>query len=318
MFYPQLVAGPIERPQNLLHQFREKHEFDYDRIVEGLKQIMWGIFKKVVIADRLALYVTEVYGHPNESSGYTFILATVFFAFQVYCDFSGYSDIAIGTARVMGFKLMTNFDRPFISKNVTEFWRRWHISLSTWLRDYLYTPISIATRNWETKSILFALMVTFLVSGVWHGAGWNFIIFGALQGIAACWDVLTKKTRKKIAKSMNIKLYNAISIILTFGYQCIAWIFFRSTSVAEAFLILKKIIHLHGKLYLPNASTMAYSFFAIIALFILDYRNNKIDIRQWVLSNKRGYIRYASYCIMILLILLIGVFDGGQFIYFQF
>ena len=176
MFYPQLVAGPIERPQNLIHQFYEKHTFDYSRVVAGLKLMLWGLFKKIVIADRLAIYVNAVYNNPTHHSGITLILATVFFAFQIYCDFSGYSDIAIGAAKIMGFKLMTNFNRPYFSRNISEFWKRWHISLSTWFKDYLY--ISLGGRRVSIPRWYFNLLFVFLVSGLWHGANWTFLIWG--------------------------------------------------------------------------------------------------------------------------------------------
>jgi D-alanyl-lipoteichoic acid acyltransferase DltB (MBOAT superfamily) len=167
MFYPQLVAGPIERPQNMLHQFYEKHYFDFERIIDGLKLMLWGLFIKLVIADRLAIFVNAVYNNPEKHSGLTLAIATIFFAFQIYCDFSGYSNIAIGAARVMGFKLMTNFNRPYFSRSIAEFWKRWHISLSTWFSDYLYIPLGgnrVSVPRWY-----FNLFFVFLVSGLWHG-----------------------------------------------------------------------------------------------------------------------------------------------------
>jgi len=330
MFYPQLVAGPIERPQNLLHQFREKYDFNYDRVTSGLKLMAWGLFKKVVIADRLGVVVDTIYNNPHDYNSLSMLIATIFFAFQVYCDFSGYSDIAIGSARVMGIKLMTNFDRPFVSKNVTEFWRRWHISLSTWLRDYLFTPISISARNWETKGILFALMITFLISGIWHGAGWNFVIFGALQGIGACWDVLTKKTRKKISKSINLQLYNIISIFLTFSYQCLAWVFFRSNNVDSALYMVKKfftgwgdvfqkIVH-HEYVWQPlglSNLNLFWSVFFIIFLEIVQFMQNKIGIITLLRKNP-AYVRWTLYYGLVFTIVFLGVFEKRSFIYFQF
>ncbi|MFY7887527.1 MAG: MBOAT family O-acyltransferase, partial [Spirosomataceae bacterium] len=180
MFYPQLVAGPIERPQNVLHQFYEKYDFDYQRVTDGLKLMAWGMFKKVVIADRAALFVNTVYDHPYEKTGFPLIISTIFFSFQIFCDFSGYSDIALGSAQVMGFELMKNFDRPYFSKTMSEFWRRWHISLSTWFRDYLYISLGgNRVAKWRKEYNLF---IVFLVSGIWHGASWNFIIWGAIHG----------------------------------------------------------------------------------------------------------------------------------------
>ena len=198
MFYPQLVAGPIERPQNLLHQFYEKHSFDFERVVDGLKLMAWGLFKKVVVADRLALIVNGVYDNPTQFSGSSLILslATVFFAFQIYCDFSGYSDIARGCARVMGFKLMVNFDRPYFSKSIAEFWKRWHISLSTWFRDYLY--ISLGGNRVSTSRLYFNLFITFLISGLWHGANWTYVIWGALNGIYLIFAIVTAGLRRRL------------------------------------------------------------------------------------------------------------------------
>ena len=176
MFYPQLVAGPIERPQNLLHQFREKHPFNSQNLLDGLRLMLWGFFKKVVIADRVSQYVTTVYGAPEHYHYLNLVIATLFFFVQIYCDFSGYSDIAIGAARVMGFKLMTNFNRPYFSRNIQEFWRRWHISLSTWFKDYVY--ISLGGNRKGIKRMYFNLAVVFLLSGFWHGANWTYIIWG--------------------------------------------------------------------------------------------------------------------------------------------
>ena len=175
MFYPQLVAGPIERPQNLMHQFYEKHYFEYHRVVEGLKLMLWGLFMKLVIADRLAIYVNAAYNNPEQHTGQTLALATVFFAFQIYCDFAGYSSIAIGAAKVMGFNLMTNFNRPYFARSISEFWKRWHISLSSWFRDYLY--ISLGGNRVKVPRMYFNLFFVFLISGLWHGADWTFIIW---------------------------------------------------------------------------------------------------------------------------------------------
>jgi len=196
LFYPQLVAGPIERPQNLLHQFREKHFFEYNRVVDGLKLMAWGLFKKVVIADRLAAMVDVVYDDPSHHFGLQVIIATVFFAFQIYCDFSGYSDMAIGAARIMGFKLMTNFNRPYFSKSISEFWKRWHISLSTWFRDYLYIQLGgnkVVRSRWY-----FNLFITFVISGLWHGANWTYIIWESLHGAYLIFALVTKNWRNNL------------------------------------------------------------------------------------------------------------------------
>ena len=191
-----MVAGPIERSKNLLPQFFEKHDFDYQDVTNGLKIMLWGFFKKIVIADRLALYVNQVYNNPTDHTGLSIWLATYFFAFQIYCDFSGYSDIAIGAAQVMGYKIMKNFDRPYFSKSIAEFWRRWHISLSTWFRDYIFIPLNLQLRNFRTFGIGFSVFITFLLCGLWHGANWTFILWGGLHGIYLIFSCLTKDFRK--------------------------------------------------------------------------------------------------------------------------
>lgn len=318
MFYPQLVAGPIERPQNLIHQFKEEHSFDYDNIVSGLEQMLWGFFKKLVIADRLAIYVNAVYNHPLQHTGTTILVATVFFSFQIYCDFSGYSDIAIGAAKVMGFKLMTNFNRPFSSKNVTEYWRRWHISLSTWFNDYFFSPLALNYRSLKKSGVVLALMSTFFISGLWHGAGFTFIIFGLLHGIAVSFEFLTTKTRRKISRSVPKFLYNNLSVALTFAFVTLAFVFFRANSLTEAFIIVQRIFTSRGPLFITSPPELIYSVFGIFLLIIIEsrteYQHNVFSLfyhQNWVVKN-------LAYISIIVLILLFGVFDGGQFIYFQF
>jgi D-alanyl-lipoteichoic acid acyltransferase DltB (MBOAT superfamily) len=180
MFFPQLVAGPIERPQNLLHQIREQHIIKYDRVIYGLELMLWGFFQKIVVADRLSLMVNPIYNHVHDYNGLSLIIATLFFSIQIYCDFAGYSNIAIGSAKILGFSLMNNFKQPYLASSVTDFWRKWHISLSTWFRDYIYIPLG---GNRVGKFKLYRnILITFLISGLWHGANWTFIIWGALHG----------------------------------------------------------------------------------------------------------------------------------------
>jgi alginate O-acetyltransferase complex protein AlgI len=321
MFYPQLVAGPIERPQHMLHQFYEKHQYDYFRVVSGLRQVLWGVFKKVVIADRLSIVVDHVYGHHTSFTGLPLIIGVVFFAFQIYCDFSGYSDIALGTARVMGFTLMKNFNFPFRSRNITEFWRRWHISLSTWFNDYVFTPIVISKRSWGTFAVVFALFITFSISGLWHGAGWTFIIYGIMHGVAVIYDVLTKKSRKRISKSIPGLVYNNASVILTFSYVAVSWIFFRSKDFSQAFYIIRNLFNFSGDNSLFKSSYMilqvALGVFFIVLLEVLQ-RTQKEKTFDDYLQNKRTPVRWAYYIIITALIVNFGVFGDNQFIYFQF
>ncbi len=320
MFYPQLVAGPIERPQNLIHQFYEKHYFDYQRVVEGLKLMLWGLFMKLVIADRLAIYVNAVYNNPEQHSGQTLALATVFFAFQIYCDFAGYSNIAIGAAKVMGFTLMTNFNRPYFSRSISEFWKRWHISLSTWFRDYLY--ISLGGNRVKIPRMYFNLFLVFVISGLWHGANWTFIIWGALNGFYLIFALFTQKFRERFNHAVFLdrlpRIHSFIQILITFILACFAWIFFRANSTQDSFHIISSVIHLNGPLYIGTPSVLIYAFFAILFLIAVELKKEYFDGKISFFHHKNVWVRNLSYTGVILLILLFGVFDGGQFIYFQF
>ncbi len=320
MFYPQLVAGPIERPQNLLQQFYEKHEFDYDRVVQGLKMMLWGFFKKLVIADRLAIYVNVVYDNPGQHSGITLIMATIFFAVQIYCDFSGYSEIAIGAARVMGFKLMTNFNRPYFARDIAEFWKRWHISLSTWFKDYLY--ISLGGNRVSIPRWYFNLFFVFLISGLWHGANWTFIIWGAINGAYLVFAIIFKNTSNKFNAATGLnklpRLKHFLQIATTFLLVCFSWIFFRANNLADAFVIIKKMTTLQGSLYYDNISMLLYSFVAIAFLFLAESKVEYFRGNISLFNSSNSLVRNLSYAAVIIMILLLGVFDGGQFIYFQF
>jgi alginate O-acetyltransferase complex protein AlgI len=321
MFYPQLVAGPIERPQNLLHQFYEKHTFDYQRVSDGLKMMLWGLFKKLVIADRLALYVNAVYGNPDQHSGISLLVATVFFSFQIYCDFSAYSEIAIGAAKVMGFKLMTNFNRPYFSKNIAEFWKRWHISLSTWFKDYLY--ISLGGNKVSIPRWYFNLFFVFLVSGLWHGANWTFIIWGALNGFYLVAALFTKPLTDKMGKMSGLGkikwLNELVQILITFILTSFAWIFFRANTLSDAFTVVKNIVTLKkGPLFYENISFLVYCIFGILFLLAVEFKKEYFRDGFSLVHHKNRLVRYSAYAALILIILAIGVFDGGQFIYFQF
>ncbi|MBK0383663.1 MBOAT family protein [Pedobacter sp. SD-b] len=319
MFYPQLVAGPIERPQNILPQMHIKHQFSYANMAEGLKQMAWGFFKKLVVADRLSIYVDTVYPNPELHNGSTVALSSIFFAIQIYCDFSGYSDIAIGAARTMGFDLMTNFKRPYFAKSISEFWGRWHISLSTWFRDYLYIPLG-GNRVKVSRRFL-NLFIVFIVSGLWHGASYNFIIWGALHGIYQIIGLLIKpfvsafegKLPKLGAKTFNLFKGVFIFIIVTF-----AWIFFRANNLSDAYLMIKNLKTLGQMPFLGNGvNQLGHCFIAITLLFIIEYfMEFKPEIK--LMDNKYIAVRYASVLGLLFIILIFGVFNGGQFIYFQF
>ena len=329
MFYPQLVAGPIERPQNMLHQFHEKHEFEYDEVVAGLRMMLWGVFKKAVIADRLAVFTDPVFNNPHAYSATVMVIATVFFAFQIFCDFSGYSNIALGAARVMGFKLMVNFNWPYSAKSISEFWRRWHISLSTWFSDYIYNPISVSLRDYGLLAVVIASVITFFISGIWHGAAWHYIVWGGLHGVAIAYEVVTRKTRKKFFKKIPVWAGNFIGLTCTFSYVCFSYIFFRANNLRDAFYIVRRIPSAFSEsagllkghmpvLQMPISS--ARVILCVLAIGILELVHiiqNKRSLNI-VLQNQPWYLRWGIYYFFVFMILYMGVFQNRQFIYFQF
>ena len=307
-FFPQLVAGPIERASNLLPQMLNKRKFNKTIAVSGIEQIIWGLFKKVVIADSLAPIVNDIFTNYGSYSGGTLITGAVFFSVQIYCDFSGYSDIAIGTAKLFGFNLMTNFNFPYFSKSIGEFWRKWHISLSTWFRDYLYIPLG-GSKVSKAKGIrnVFAI---FLVSGFWHGANWTFIAWGGIHALLFIPSFILGTNRKHledtdINKSWLYYSKNALQIALNFSVVTIAWIFFRANSITDAFLYIGKI----NSLKIDAISFInIYDWLLVISLFVLDfvvYKKIKIKMIIW----------------LIMIIAIIGSLNRelqSEFIYFQF
>jgi D-alanyl-lipoteichoic acid acyltransferase DltB (MBOAT superfamily) len=327
MFYPQLVAGPIERPQNLLHQFREDHVFDADRIFAGLRQMLWGFFKKLVIADRLANIVDPIYRDPRAWGRAYLWLATYCFAFQIYCDFSGYSDIALGAARVLGIKLMTNFDRPYAARSVAEFWRRWHISLSTWFRDYVYFPLRgnrVTVPRWCVN-----VLIVFLISGLWHGASWTFVVWGAIHGMYLIIGRLTGAARARLSAAIHLDrlpvVSAAVKIFLTFNLIAITWVFFRAASLAQASFILAKMAR--GPLWdappftLANpAPFVADDLLLIATLVVLMELIQWISSRPWngFFDRQPAWVRWPAYYAVIIAILWFGALGGRTFIYFQF
>lgn len=320
MFYPQLVAGPIERPQNLLPQFRKKNDFEYERVVEGLKIMLWGFFKKIVIADRLAIYVNAAYNNPEQHSGQTLVLGSIFFAFQIYCDFSAYSDIAIGSAKIMGFELMKNFNQPLLAKRSSEFWKRWHISLSTWFKDYFY--ISIGGNRVSVPLWYLNLFLVFLVSGLWHGANWTFIIWGALNGFYMVLGIIIKPISDKTHKILHLDKFPrfnlALQILITFCLLAFARIFFRANNVTDAFIIVKKIFTFDGPIFIGELSPMIYSLLSMSILLFVELKREYYKGEFSFFKHKSWIVRNLAYVSLVIIILLFGVFDGGQFIYFQF
>lgn len=315
-FFPQLVAGPIERAVNLLPQFKETKIFNYNQAAEGVKLIIWGYFMKIVVADRLAIYVNSVYGIPEYHSAISLFVATIFFAFQIYCDFAGYSNIAIGCAKIMGFDLMTNFRRPYFAQSCAEFWSRWHISLSTWFKDYVYIPLG-GNRAGIVKNYR-NLLVTFLISGLWHGANWTFVIWGGLNGAYQIFFKMLNISPKKKNVETNIGLTYIGNILLTFILISFTWIFFRANSFNDAITIIKRMVIAPGDFFIGDKSSFVYSVFAIFVLILKDGYDEFFPNGNIFFTSKFKEIRFISYSLVIVLILLLGVFDGGQFIYFQF
>ena len=335
MFYPQLVAGPIERPQNLLHQFREHHKFNYDQAVSGLRLMAWGLFKKAVIADRLALFVSPVYDKPGQYDGGVLLVATVFFSFQVFCDFSGYTDIARGAARVMGFELMINFDRPYAATSVSDFWRRWHISLSTWLRDYIFEPVALGLRELGMIGIVAAFLLTFFISGLWHGANWTFITWGMLHGFALSFEAVFARQRRKLAKAIPAPLFHAVMLTLTFSFVSFTYIFFRARSMADASHIIETIYHWLIPLdrwlevSLPQ-SAVSVQFGVVLQnkfwlscvligfLILVHSLQARWNISGWF-DRSAWWVRWPVYQAAVLSIAFMGVWlESKSFIYFQF
>jgi alginate O-acetyltransferase complex protein AlgI len=313
LFYPQLVAGPIERPQNVLHQFREEKKFDATEAISGLQQMSWGLFKKVVVADQLAIYVNSIYNNWEVNTGFTLLFATYCFAFQIYCDFSGYSDIALGAARVMGYRLMTNFSLPYFAKSVTEFWRRWHMSLSSWLRDYLYFSLG-GNRLGEWKTYR-NLILTMLLGGLWHGASWNFVIWGFLNGVYLSVEKVFD-TYKIRSTSLLVKCGQ---VFITFHLICLTWIFFRANTFKQAIGILGNMVQplQFWNLRIQDTGIFAGMTFAFAILMIFEF----FFIRkkgEAIFTMRSSFWSVAWIVAFSLLVILFGVSDGDQFIYFQF
>ncbi|MGF7214901.1 D-alanyl-lipoteichoic acid acyltransferase DltB (MBOAT superfamily) [Spirosoma lacussanchae] len=323
MFYPQLVAGPIERPQNVLWQFHKTFPFDAENVKAGLMQMAFGLFKKVVIADRLVMMTDYGFNDPGQHNGLTLLVATFFFTFQIYCDFSGYSDMAIGAARVMGFTLMENFRTPYIAQSVSEFWRRWHISLSTWFRDYLYIPLG-GNRKGKVRQYI-NMMIVFLASGLWHGPNWTYVIWGGLNGLYQVLAVLRDRVLERLGFAPRVSTAERLeapvsplrvvgNVLFTFVLIMLTWVFFRARTVGDAFLILQRIATLSFDQPVGspmNATEMGLSVFLIAFLLLKEYFYLYIPTRNTArFAILFVLITFATY--------LFGVFSSNQFIYFQF
>ncbi|MBL4933539.1 MBOAT family O-acyltransferase [Clostridium paridis] len=330
-FFPQLVAGPIEKSKNLLHQFNEKHYFDYDRVKNGLLLMLWGFFQKLFVADRLAVLVNTVYNDPGNYKGFQTIIATVFFTFQIYCDFSSYSDIAIGAAEVMGFRLKYNFKQPYFSRSIKDFWRRWHISLSAWFKDYLYIPLG-GNRCGKLRTYT-NVMIVFLLSGLWHGAAINFIIWGILHGTYQVLGDIFKPMKMKLTSIFKVRTevfsYKLLQVLVTFVLVNFAWIFFRADSFNTAKIMIRNMTFFNplplsvdsvSKLGMDSKDFLI-SILGIAIVLTINVMQAKGSLRS-KLAEQNTVFRWSVYFSCIIFILVFGVYGEGynpqQFIYSQF
>jgi D-alanyl-lipoteichoic acid acyltransferase DltB (MBOAT superfamily) len=302
LFYPQLVAGPIERPQNIIHQFHDEKKFNFNNAIEGTQLIFFGLFKKIVIADRLSIYVNEIYNNTENHYGLSILFAIIFFSIQIYCDFSGYSDIAKGGAKFMGYELMRNFNYPYFAKSINEFWSRWHISLSTWFRDYLYIPLG---GNRVIKLIYFRnILIVFALSGLWHGANWTYIIWGMAHAFIICLEDFFKES-----KYFKIIFFNQISTFLIISFT---WIFFRSENIFQIFDIFNKLFSFSFVINLNELCAGKGPLNLVISAIFIFFLYLVEKFRLHENSN------YITTTIIILLIIFFGNYGNNEFIYFQF
>ncbi len=319
-FFPLLVAGPIERARNLLPQFQSQQSFDTRRLTSGARLILWGLFKKVVIADRLAEYVNLIYATPDSFSGVTLALATYCFAFQIYCDFSGYSDIAIGSARMLGFDLMENFRLPYLATSISEFWQRWHISLSTWFRDYVY--VSLGGNRVTKGRWIFNIFSVFLLSGLWHGANWTFLAWGGLHAVYYLMEAYLAAPMTRLLEVCMVPVWvrRLCAWLLTFNLVTLAWVFFRASSISQAFMVLRKIFFsLSGPLYLgPSQLALYISILCIIMLFtIMSLQFSGFLPLCSQRSRLPAPLRWSACLALLFGIAILGK-SSNDFIYFQF
>lgn len=319
-FFPQLLSGPIARSTIQLPQFCNNISFSYTNATNGMKLFLWGCFQKTVVADNITAYVDSIYNNVQMHSGSSMVIASYFFALQLYCDFAGYSNMAIGAARFLGFELIENFNRPYFATSVTEFWKRNHISLTTWLRDYIFYPL-MGTGFTKTK-IAFCTLVMFLISGLWHGANWTFVIWGLIQGIFLVYDQWTAGLNKKLTKlSKKYNLWNVrqrLKVLVTFNLLSFGVIFFRANSVSDAFVIVKNIFFTPWQApFIGDITSTTYGIFGILIVLTFEFFQKDLSIVDYI--NKHGVLwRWGFYYFCLISIILLGALDGASFIYFQF
>ena len=325
-FFPQLVAGPIERPGNLIPQLKEAHKPERDNFIRGSKQMLLGFFKKICVADLVASYVSAVYNSPDEATSFAVVIATLMFAVQIYCDFSGYTDIATGCARIMGIKLMKNFDHPYSASSIKEFWSRWHISLSGWFKDYLYIPLGGSRRS-AARNML-NVFIVFLVSGLWHGANWTFVVWGALHGVYRVVGTLTLKGRNALIERVGLKTDSRLVVtfrrVCTFLLVCLAWVFFRANSIADALTLLTALVtrfsSVSGALASMQLDTVSILLviFAVATMIVIDRALSYDEQDGSDILVRDGAFIYYVFAIMLVWLLLLSRGQSSTFIYFQF
>ncbi|MDD2228058.1 MAG: hypothetical protein PHY48_01440 [Candidatus Cloacimonetes bacterium] len=316
-FFPQLLAGPIARSESFLPQIQLKKEFAYHNVVTGLRRILWGIFKKVVIASNLSPYTDAVFENIPMHQGFTIVIACIAYTIQIYMDFSGYSDIAIGSAKVLGFDLMENFRIPLFARSVTDFWRRWHISLSSWVRDYVFMPLQYQSRTWGITGTILATLLTFLIIGVWHGANWTLVIFGLMHGVATCWELISTRQRDFIWSLLPVWLGNLVSNAFVFMFVTVSAVFLRAASLSDALHVFYGIATGGSALYLGSKQLLVFALIGIVLVFAVDARKGEMLFSTFI-GKQSTLIRWSFYVSCILSILLIGSLSSENFIYFQF
>jgi len=317
-FFPQIASGPIGRAPQLLPQLKEKHPLLYDNVAKGCKMMLWGFFVKLVVGDRAGIYVDTVFGNYMHHNGSSLLLASFMYTIQIYCDFAGYSLIAIGAAKTMGYELMNNFKRPYFAKNVGEFWRRWHISLSTWFRDYVYIPLG-GSRCSKGRMYL-NLIITFLVSGLWHGAAYTFIVWGLLHGLVQVVDKATISCRNQLWAKVKINENSAfrrvLNIFITFVIVSYLWMIFYAKDFSMVLGITKRYF-VSGKPYI-HQTTIFFFVIGFLILLLKDLKDEFLPGKRWLLNSNKVGVRYLSFVALLFVIIFCGILGGGDFIYFKF
>jgi len=322
LFFMKFLSGPIERSGDFLPQIKGEKTFDYDIVSFGLKLIVIGLFKKVVIADNMAPYIDNMYAGMHTASGVQLLMTCLLYPIQLYTDFSGYTDIAIGGAAMFGLKLAPNFDRPFISKSTSELWRRWHMSLSFWVRDYVYIPLTSVTRRMGLTGISFSLIITFTALGLWHGAGWNFVVYGLIQGVIITYEMLTTGLHKRMANAMGQSFYNSVFIIRTYLLYAVSLVFFRAESLSDATYLISHIsLQVNSKwneinIGMPDRNTLVCSI-TFVLLMVFEHYNQDNNLIK-VISKKPTAVRWTVYYIIVFILFIYGAFNTDTFVYLQF